>query len=129
MGRILFIRVSAATYDERDVLKAWPTLYAAVWPDPGVDGADSPAKIVRKYVPDPGRGALELVDALVEYVRFGSLPEGWKETLRAPADQLEDLRRQMDEALGDQNVQKAQTLTRDIENALDDAEQVARGLR
>lgn len=128
-GRILFIRVSAVTYDEKDVLKTWPMLYAAVWPDPGVDGADSPARIVRKYVPAPGRGVLELADALVEFVRFGSLPEGWKEALQAPADRLEDLRRKMDDALGDQNVQAARSLTGDIENALDDAERLIRGKR
>ena len=128
-GRILFIRVSAVTYDEKDVLKAWPMLYAAVWPDPGVDGADSPAKIARKYVPAPGRGVLELVDALVDYVRFGSLPEGWKDALQAPADRIEGLRRKMDEALGDQNVQTARSLSGDIENALDDAERLVRELR
>ena len=31
MGRILQIRVSAWTYDEDEVLQAWPKLCALVW--------------------------------------------------------------------------------------------------
>lgn len=127
MGRILFIRVSAATFDEKDVLKAWPMLYAAVWPDPGVEGADTPAKVVRKFLPAPGRGVLELVDALGDFVRFSDMPKEWRTALQPPAERLEELRARLDEALGDRDVQKAQTLTGAIEDALDEAEAIMRG--
>ena len=127
MGRILFIRVSAATFDEKDVLKAWPMLYAAVWPDPGVEGADTPAKVVRKFLPAPGRGVLELVDALGDFDRFSDMPKEWRTALQPPAERLEELRARLDEALGDRDVQKAQTLTGAIEDALDEAEAIMRG--
>lgn len=126
MGRILFIRVSAETYDEKDVLRAWPRLYASVWPDSGVDGSDAPKKILRALTPDPKRGALQLADAVMEHVRFGALPEAGRKVLQESADTLERLRAVLDEALGDRDVQKASGLLNAIEDALDAAEMAAR---
>ena len=129
MARILFIRVSAVTFDEKDVIKAWPMLCATVWPDPELEGIDSTAKIVRKMAPVAGHGVLELVDALADVVRFGDMPENWKTALQGSAQQLADLRARMDEALGNRDVPKAHALTEAIENALDEAEDVMRGLK
>ena len=126
MGRILFIRVSAETYDEKDVLKTWPKLYASVWPDPGVDAGDSPSKITRNMIPARERGVLELVDGFVEYVRFGNMPEKTRKDLQSGADKLERLRGELDEALGNRDVQKASSLTNEIEDALDEAEKAVR---
>ena len=56
MGRILFIRVSAVTFDEKDVIKAWPTLCAVVWPDPELENINSTRKIVRTLAPVAGHG-------------------------------------------------------------------------
>lgn len=126
MGRNLFIRVSAQTYDERAVLKDWPKLFAAVWPEPGVDGADSPASIARKLVPAPGRGVLELADAFAEYLRFAEMPEERRKRLQPFADKVENARRALDEALGDRDVHKAHELTNTIEDALDEAEKAMR---
>ena len=129
MGRILFIRVSAVTFDEKDVIKAWPMLCAMVWPDPELDGINSTRKIVRALAPAPGHGVLELVDALTDIVRFGDMPEIWKTALQGPAQQLAELRERMDEALGNRDVPKAHTLTEAIEDALNEAEKAMRELK
>jgi hypothetical protein len=126
MSRVLFIRVSAATYDEKDVPKTWPMLYSAVWPDPELDDTASPAKLARKLIPAPQRGALELVDAFVQFVRFGDIAEVRKKALKPEANKLAELRQSLDDALGNRDVSKAQALCTDIENALDNAENVLR---
>lgn len=128
MPRILFIRVSAATYDEKDVPKTWPLLYAAVWPDAGLAGEHSPAKLARKLIPAPERGVLELLDALVEHARFAELSDNARKVLVPATERLESLRHELDEALGNRDVKKAESLCVSIENALDDAESAMRGL-
>lgn len=122
MGRNLFIRVSAVTYDEKAVPKTWPALYAAAWPDPGMAGAGSSARIARNLVPASERSVLELTDAFAEYVRFGDLPKEKRAALKEAAVTLEKLRGQMDEALGNRDVPTANSLTNAIEDALDRAE-------
>ena len=59
MGKLLQIRVSAWTYREEDVVRAWPALTALAWPRP--------------QSPDEKRGVLELVKALENGLSF----EGW----------------------------------------------------
>ena len=129
MGRILFIRVSAVTFDEKDVIKAWPVLFATVWPDPELDGVTSAAKLARKLAPAVGRGVLELAEGLTEKLRFGEMPKEWKSALEGPAKRLEDLRQRLDELLGERDARAAYALTDEIEKALDEAEQAARDLR
>lgn len=126
MGRVLFIRVSAETYDEKDVPKSWPALYAVVWPDPGLDGSDSPAKLARKLIPARERGVLELVDAFVDYAHFADMGKERRGAIRGVSDKLEQLRRELGEALGDRDVSKAHPLTGAIEDALDEAEKILR---
>ena len=126
MGRILFIRVSAETYDEKDVIRAWPRLYALVWPEAGADPTAPTKKIIRSLVPDQKRGVLQLADAFVEYTHFGDVPEKARQGLKAAADTLERLRAELDDALGNRDVQTASKLTNTIEDALDDAEKAAR---
>ena len=126
MSRVLFIRVSAATYDEKDVPRTWPKLYSSVWPDPELDGDTSPAKLARKLIPAPQKGALELVDAFVQYVRFGDVADDQKKALQPQAERLAELRQSLDDALGNRDVPKAQALCTDIENALDKAEDALR---
>ena len=122
MGRILFIRVSAETYDEKDVPKIWPKLCAAVWPEPGVAGAGSPATEVRKGMGQPSRGVLALVDALVEYVQFGDISGSQKTALEGAVSALAGTRQKLDEALGNRNAQEAHELANSIEDTLDKAE-------
>jgi hypothetical protein len=128
MGHILFIRVSAETYDEKEVIRAWPKLYAMLWPDAyaGADASASPEKIIRALLPDSRRGVLQLVDTFVDYAHFGNMPAAARSALGGPAQKLERLRADLSEALGNRDVQTASRLTDAIEDALDEAEKVAR---
>ena len=128
MPRILFIRVSASTYDEKDVPKTWPLLYATVWPDEDLAGEDSPKKLARKLAPSREKGVLELAEAVAEYVRFGDNGGKAKDALKTEGEKLETLRRDLDDALGNRDVKKAESLCTALENALDDAESAMRGL-
>ena len=60
MGKLLQIRVSAWTYREEDVVRAWPALTALAWPRP--------------QYPDEKRGVLELVTALENGLSFEDWP-------------------------------------------------------
>ncbi|MCL1939818.1 MAG: hypothetical protein FWG04_04060 [Desulfovibrionaceae bacterium] len=126
MGRILFIRVSAETYDEKEVIRAWPKLYALVWPDAGADSSDSPGKITRDLLPDSQRGVLQLMDTFVEHVHFGNMSVAARNALAGPAKVLERLRAELNEALGNRDAQTASKLTNAIEDALDSAERAVR---
>lgn len=128
MPRFLFIRVSASTYDEKDVPKTWPMLYATVWPDKDLEGVDSPKKLARKLAPSREKGVLELSDAFVEHVRFAEIGASARTALKTHADKLEGLRKELDEALGNRDVKKADALCASLEDALDDAENSLRGL-
>jgi hypothetical protein len=125
MGRNLFIRVSAETYDEKEVIRAWPVLYALVWPD---EESGSPGKMVRNLLPAAQPGVLQLVDAFVEYVHFGNMSEVAHGALIQAAKTLEEKRAELDEALGNRNVQVASGLAAAIEDALDKAENAAQRL-
>lgn len=126
MSRALFIRVSAETYDEKDVPKNWPMTFALIWPDSMLDSADKPAKVAARLIPDPKRGVLELANAFAEHVRFAALPKERKARLQPFAEKLEALREQLDEALGNRDVPKAHALTNAIEDALDETEKAVR---
>ena len=68
MGNLLQIRVSAWTYREEDVVRAWPALTALAWPRP--------------QYPDEKRGVLELVTALENGLSFEDWPQAVAEGLR-----------------------------------------------
>lgn len=68
MGKLLQIRVSAWTYREEDVVRAWPALTALAWPRP--------------QYPDEKRGVLELVTALENGLSFEDWPQAVAEGLR-----------------------------------------------
>jgi len=128
MPRILFLRVSACTYDEKDVPRTWPMLFAAVWPDEDLADIDSARKLARKLAPAREKGVLELARALPELVRFGELDDRKKTVLRPFADILESLHVKLDAALGDRDVKTAETLCTALEDTLDEAEAALRGL-
>ena len=122
MGRILFIRVSADSYDEEAVPRAWPRLCALAWPNEGDRFAPQARQEEAGKSPRRERGVLALVDTLVEQARFAdagepALPEKM-------AQRLEHLRERLDAALGDRDVPTAHGLTNELEDALDDAEKM-----
>ncbi|MDR2489402.1 MAG: hypothetical protein LBD42_07920 [Desulfovibrio sp.] len=128
MGRILFIRVKVETFAVKDVVKAWPLLCALVWPDSEA-GAALSGKTARASAASAGQGALELVDALLDFARFGDMPQGGGEPLHALARRLEALRESLDDALGDRNVPAAQKTIDAIENTLDEAEKTVYAIK
>lgn len=126
MGNILFIRVSAETYDAKDVPKSWPALYTLIW---GTED-DSPLskKILPPLAPEVKRGVLQLLDAFVDHARHAKMDEERRKDLLEHAERLYSLRQELDEALGGRDVRKATGLTNAIEDALDKAEKTVRNL-
>jgi hypothetical protein len=123
MGRILFVRVSAETYDEAEVARTWPGLCALAWPE--FKGAGVPAPSTGKKwatATNPGRRALDLVSTLVEQARFADAGEA--SIPKDAALRLERLNDQLEAALGDRDVPRAHRLTVEIEDALDDTEKM-----
>lgn len=113
MGRILQIRVSAWTYDEDDVLRAWPRLCAAVWPE------------LDKWAPVGGRrGVMELAEALPAVVRFGGWPEELKTRTAEAVRAVAKCREGLVQALADWKPEEANRLSDSLEEALDTLEKL-----
>jgi hypothetical protein len=125
VSRVLFLRVSAQTYDEGDVPKNWPMLYMTVWPDSELAGVKSPAKLARNLLPAREHGVLELASALADFVRYGDAPDR-AAFLKSGAEKLEGLRGELDAALGNRDVRSARKLCDAIEETLDDMEKTLR---
>ena len=123
MGRLLFIRVSAVTYDETKVPKVWPDLASLVWPDPYGREAGSPAVPVQQVMGPLERGVMELASGLADLVRLGGLDATRKKALEPHAQKLAGLLTAMEKALGNRDAQTAYTLTDAIEETLDAAEE------
>ena len=113
MGNVLFIRVSAQTYSENAMRKAWPRLCHIVFPD---DGPMKPGDFGRE------KTVLDLITSLAEGVRFSLFSKEVLPLLETPSLLLEDLARQLESALGDHDVPRAKQLTNAIELALEKAE-------
>ena len=109
MGKLLQVRVSAATIDPGKVEDAWPILSHLAYP-PG--NAYAPAQ----------RGVLELVDTLQARVSAGEVPDGVSARIRPGVEALKRLVESLKEALASWQAEKAQMLTEKIEDALDDLE-------
>ena len=91
MGKLLQIRVSAWTYREEDVVRAWPALTALAWPRP--------------QYPDEKRGVLELVTALENGLSF----EDWPQAA---------VKKDLEEALFQWEPRKANELSETLEEEL-----------
>lgn len=108
MGRILQIRVSASTFREEDVLQAWPRLVALVWPE-GPVGPD-------------GGGVLALTAALDDACNFAGWKDDLRKTLGPGIARATQLKESLEQALADWNPREANTLSDQLEGALDDLE-------
>lgn len=122
MAQILFIRVMAQTYNENEVPQTWPSVFAAVWPEPGVADAGSAKSKARLLIPAQHKGVLELVNGFSDYAHYGDMPEDRRKRLIPAADKAAALKRELDAALGDRDVRKAESLCAAIEGSLDEAE-------
>ena len=111
MGKILQIRVSAWTYDEDEVLAAWPRLCGIVWPQ------------LEQWGPTGMKhGVTELAGYLPDALRFSDLPEAEKKALRPGADNVANILEQMRSALASWDPRKAHALSEVLEEALSELE-------
>jgi hypothetical protein len=108
MGRVLQIRVSAATYRPEDVERVWPRLTVLAWPQ----GTENAGRV----------GVLELVEALSDQLRFGELSETLKQDLEEGVSRARSMKHQLEEALADWNPRRANELSEELEQALDEIE-------
>ncbi len=104
MGKFLQIRVSAWTYREEDILRAWPGLSALAWPRP--------------QRPDEKRGVLELVDALKNGLSFEDWPDDTANTLQDGIARVVGLKAELEEALFQWEPRKANDLSDTLEEEL-----------
>lgn len=109
MGRVLQVRVSASTYRDADVVRAWPLLTELVWPE----GAVGPE----------GGGVLALVAMLDGAWNFAGWEKGLREELGPDIAELVRIATQLEKALASWKPQEANTLTDDLESVLDSLEQ------
>ena len=114
MGRLLQIRVGAWTYDEDEVLRAWPRLTALVWPE-----------LDRWAPPGIRHGVTELAEYLPDALRFGDVPEAEKKELLPGALQVAALLEAMRSALAEWEPRKANHISDQLEEALDALERKA----
>ncbi len=112
MGQFLQIRVSAWTYSEGEVEKAFPKLWKLVWEE----GGDA----------IPKKGVLELAQAVFDAVRAGLLCDAAVEALKEKAEVVEDLRLQIEKALAARDPQGADKLSYEIEDCLEALEDIAK---
>ena len=111
MGNVLFVRVSAVTYDEASMRKAWPGLYSLCFSEDN-----------DRFFASGEKTVMDLVTALDNGVRYSDMPKVHVEVLQSHTPGLVQLKNALDKALSDHNVQKAKDLCNAIENALADAE-------
>ena len=114
MGRMLQIRVSAWTYDEDEVLQAWPKLCALVWSQLDQWGPSGMK-----------RGVTELAGYLPDALRFSDLPEEVKKLLKPGTKKVADILEEMRKALADWDPRRANTLSDALEEALFELEKEA----
>jgi hypothetical protein len=116
MGRNLFIRVSAVTYDQDRMRKEWPHACALAWPE------EMGGKCAPPHPPGGERrcgGIMELVADILDRIAYGSLPGEQEEALRPLAGRLKEDFRTLETALENRDAALAGTLTNRVEDALD----------
>jgi len=112
MGKYLQIRVSAYTFSEDDVQKAWPSLWNLIWGEGG-DGV-------------PRKGVMELALAVYDAVRAGLVEKKAAEALKDGADKADQLYHAIEKALADRDPKEADRLSYELEDSLDALEDIAK---
>lgn len=107
MGKVLQIRVGAWTYNEDEVIGAWPMLSALVWSE------------LDKWGPSGmKRGVTELAEHLTDALRFADIPSEVRTLLMPGAKEVEKKLALMRSALADWDPRKANALSDELEEAL-----------
>ena len=112
MGKVLQVRVTATTYDDRDVEKSWPTLHELGF---GYESAGTP-------LDSRVKGVMQLVAALEDRLSISMLPERIMEVAEKDILKADKLRKEIEEALVEWDPRKADKLTYELEDTLDDLE-------
>jgi len=105
MGRVLQIRVIAQTLSPSEMSWSWRRLCFLAFGEVPSD--------------DKKQGVLELVDALVDKFRFGDLDKDLKNKIEPALEKVATIKRYLDDALADWNPGKANSLSNELEDALD----------
>ncbi len=114
MGKILQIRVSAGTYNADDVYKAWPRLSKLAWGD-------------KRYAENQSVGVRELGEKLEDLWKFGSeWSDDTKNIIGKAVPNLQELESRLESALADRQADKADKISHEIEDALDELEGLAK---
>ncbi len=107
MGKLLYIRVNASTYDETKVRKEFPTLCELVWNE-----KDS-------YIPAAQFfGVLELIATLHEALEYANFPQELVNLLKNEVQELVILKENLSKAITSWEVREADKITYDIEEKL-----------
>ena len=114
MGRILQIRVGAWTYDEDEVLQAWPKLCALVWGE-----LDRFGPVGMKH------GVTELAEYLPDALRFADMDKETRAQLTPGVQKAADTLAAMRSALAAWDPRRANTLSDELEDALTELEKLA----
>lgn len=114
MGKVLQVRVSAATYDPDDVYRQWPELSRLAW------GEKQSADL--KDV-----GVRQLTAVLEDKWKFGEdWPRDLKNLLERDVVALRELDRRLEDALADRRADVADRITYELEDALAELENLVK---
>lgn len=111
MGRLLQVRVSAWTFDEKAVAKEWPALCNLVWED----GTFS----------TPKRGVMELAEAVHTACQAGLVSDEQVAALEGSAGDAYRALEALKQLLADWKPSEADKQTYALEDALDRLEDIA----
>lgn len=114
MGNVLQIRVGAWTYDEDEVLKAWPCLSGIVWPQ-----LDAWGPVGQRH------GVIELAEHLSDALRFSDLPAEIKKELGPGAKLVNERLEQLRKALAAWEPREANSVSVMLEDALTELDRKA----
>lgn len=107
MGKVLQIRVSAVTWNEDMLEEYWPRLAKLAF--------SVPIKL-------ESRGVLEMTRALAEGLQFMKWSEARKRAMGPGIKKAAEIRASLEKALADWDPRKANELSNQLEDALDDLE-------
>ncbi len=113
MGKILQIRVSAWTYDDEEVSKAWPLLSEFVW-----------SQTDRWGPTDARHGVLELAEFLPDAIRFGMKNEKLKAAATPACAETAAILGKLRDALAGWDPREANRLSDLLEDSLTRVEQI-----
>ncbi len=112
MGKYLQIQVRAWTYDEEELLRAWPFLTSMAW-----------AEYDARNAPSARHGVMELAENLPDILRFGDIPQTVKSRIAGDAERARSLAADLSLALADWQPSEANRCSDELEAVLAEIEE------